>query len=247
MDGAASKFASVTRHSEIKKEKTLVRGGTTTNSPQQFNPVRTTTLPTPLLVTFSCRTVTQMSKVSNFLPEHFPHQHLFVAWEKQGLHLDFLLVSSFTIGCSDIGDCSRQLFPHRCHLDGAVTSFQCDFFFLFYRYILFSLVLRFRLVAQQLLSLLVFKLRDQEISCLEFLQIFSTCTLSGNGQPHWSIEEILWHLQECVAVVVGPLWWPTWFGPMSAGASGKNCILSILLFYPEDVFGMVSGNLTLLF
>lgn len=74
-------------------------------------------------MTFSCRTLPRMSKVSNFLPEHLPYQLLLAAWEEQDLHLGFLPVSSFTIGCTDIGDCSRQLFPRRCHLDASVTSF----------------------------------------------------------------------------------------------------------------------------
>lgn len=114
------------------------------------------------------------------------------------------------------------------------------------RCILFSLALRLRFVVRQLSSLLVFKLRDQ-VSCLEFLRMFATCTISGYEQPCRSIDETLQHRQECAAVVEGPLWWPTWYGLLSPKASGKNCDLSILLFYPEDVFGTVSGNLTLLF
>lgn len=68
---AASKFASVTRHSDIKKEKVAVRGWTTTDSPQQFNPVHTTT---------ACDLQPQDSwpdvKSQQLPAEHLPHQLL---------------------------------------------------------------------------------------------------------------------------------------------------------------------------
>lgn len=71
MGGSASKFASVTRHTDIKKREEYLSGRTTTKSPQQFNPVCTTT-PCDLQLQDSCPDVK-----SQQLPlEHLPHQLL---------------------------------------------------------------------------------------------------------------------------------------------------------------------------
>lgn len=92
MRGSASKFESVTRHSDKKtKQNNNLSAVALQPHLQQFDPVCTTHP-----VTFNNGTVLRLPKVSNFL-QNTSSSAPFEAWEEQGVHLDFLPVSSLLL------------------------------------------------------------------------------------------------------------------------------------------------------
>lgn len=91
MRGTASKFESVTRHSDQRKKKHNLSGVALQPHLEQFDPVCTTHP-----VTFDNGTVPRLPKVSNFL-QNSSSSAPFESWEEQAVHLDFLPVSSLLL------------------------------------------------------------------------------------------------------------------------------------------------------